>query len=52
MKTRLVLEKLEEDDAKSNAQQEMNACVKNQQKTQDEFNQSMRTVQVHLLSSV
>lgn len=45
VKARLILEKLEEDDAKSNAQQEMNACVKNQQKTQDEFNQSMRTVQ-------
>ncbi|XP_030580293.1 N-myc-interactor isoform X1 [Archocentrus centrarchus] len=45
IKARLVLEKLEEDEAKSKAQQEMTACVKNQGKYQDEFNQSMSTVQ-------
>uniref|UniRef100_A0A3Q0R315 NID domain-containing protein n=1 Tax=Amphilophus citrinellus TaxID=61819 RepID=A0A3Q0R315_AMPCI len=45
IKARLVLEKLEEDEAKSKAQQEMTACVKNQEKYQEEFNQSMSTVQ-------
>lgn len=52
VKARLTLEKLEEDDAKTKAQQELNACLKNQKECQKEFEQSMSTVQVHLLSSL
>lgn len=44
-KSRLGLEKLEEDEAKSKAQQELNACLKNQEKYQKEFDESMTTVQ-------
>lgn len=46
MKARLILEKLEEDEAKTKAQQEMFACVKKQEDCQKEFSQSMNAVQV------
>lgn len=46
VKARLILEKLEEDEAKGKAQQEMLACVKKQEDCEKEFTQSMSTVQV------
>ena len=52
MKTRLILEKLEEDEAKTKAKQEMLACVKNQEECQKEFTESMNAVQVQLMSSL
>ncbi|XP_074514366.1 N-myc-interactor [Sebastes fasciatus] len=45
VKARLILEKLEEDEAKAKAQQEMMACVKKQEECQKEFSQSMNAVQ-------
>lgn len=45
VKARLILEKLEEDEAKTKAQQEMFACVKKQEDCQKEFSQSMNAVQ-------
>lgn len=45
MKARLILEKLEEDEVKTKAQQEMMACVKKQQECQKDFTQSMNKVQ-------
>ncbi|XP_072253906.1 N-myc-interactor [Leuresthes tenuis] len=44
VKARLTLEKLEECDSKSNAQQEMMACLKKQENCKKEFNQSMDPV--------
>ncbi|KAM7406811.1 hypothetical protein PAMA_002839 [Pampus argenteus] len=49
VKARLTLEKLEEDEAKTKAQQEMFACVKNQQECQKEFTESMKAVQDDIL---
>ncbi len=46
VKARLILEKLEEDDAKTKAQQEMLAYVRKQEECQKEFTQGMNTVQV------
>ncbi|KAF1382223.1 hypothetical protein PFLUV_G00141450 [Perca fluviatilis] len=45
VKARLILEKLEEDDAKAQAQQEMLAYVKKQEECQKDFSQSMDAVQ-------
>lgn len=45
VKSRLILEKLEEEEAKSKAQQEMLDCAKNQEECQKEFNESMKAVQ-------
>jgi len=47
VKARLILEKLEECDSKSKAQQEMMACLKKQENCKKEFDQSMDTVKVH-----
>lgn len=52
VKARLILEKLEEDETKTKAQQEMLACVKNQEECQKEFTESIDAVQVQLLSSL
>ncbi|XP_028250244.1 N-myc-interactor isoform X2 [Parambassis ranga] len=41
MKARLLLEKLEEDDAKTKAQQEMMACIEKQEKNKKEFSQRL-----------
>lgn len=41
-----MLEKLEEDDAKTKAQQEMLACVEKQEECQKEFTQSVNAMQV------
>ncbi|KAI3355944.1 hypothetical protein L3Q82_004495 [Scortum barcoo] len=49
VKARLILEKLEEDEAKTKAQQEMSAYVKRQEECQKEFTQSMTTVQDEIL---
>ncbi|XP_049450830.1 N-myc-interactor [Epinephelus fuscoguttatus] len=49
VKARLILEKLEEDEAKTKAQQEMMACVKKQEKCQNEFTQGMDEVQEEIL---
>lgn len=49
VKARLILEKLEEDEAKTKAQQEMLAFVKKQEEGQREFTQSMNTVQDEIL---
>lgn len=48
VKAKLILEKLDEDEAKAEAQQEMLACVKKQEESQKEFTQSMNTVTVQL----
>ncbi|XP_034741084.1 N-myc-interactor [Etheostoma cragini] len=45
VKARLILEKLEEDEAKAKAQQEMLAYFKQQEECQKDFNQSMNAVQ-------
>ncbi|KAA8578511.1 hypothetical protein FQN60_012563 [Etheostoma spectabile] len=45
VKARLILEKLEEDEAKVKAQQEMLAYVKQQEECQKDFNESMNAVQ-------
>uniref|UniRef100_A0A3P8U6P0 NID domain-containing protein n=1 Tax=Amphiprion percula TaxID=161767 RepID=A0A3P8U6P0_AMPPE len=49
MKARLILEKLEEDEIKTKAQQEMMACVKKQDECQEAFTQSMSRVQDEFL---
>ncbi|XP_056280483.1 N-myc-interactor-like [Pseudoliparis swirei] len=49
VKAKLILEKLDEDEAKAEAQQEMLACVKKQEESQKEFTQSMNTVTDELL---
>ncbi|XP_042283269.1 N-myc-interactor isoform X1 [Thunnus maccoyii] len=49
VKSRLILEKLEEDEAKSKAQQEMLDCAKNQKECQEEFAESMKAVQDEIL---
>ncbi|XP_068428738.1 N-myc-interactor [Clinocottus analis] len=49
VKARLILEKLEEDEAKAKAQQEMLAYLKKQEECQKEFTQSMNTVKDELL---
>ncbi|XP_078119189.1 N-myc-interactor [Sander vitreus] len=49
VKARLILEKLEEDDAKAKAQQEMLAYVKKQEECQKDFSQSMDAVQDQIL---
>lgn len=46
VKARLILEKLEEDDAKTKAQQQMFAYVKRHEECQEEFTQSLNAVQV------
>uniref|UniRef100_A0A8C9YQ44 NID domain-containing protein n=1 Tax=Sander lucioperca TaxID=283035 RepID=A0A8C9YQ44_SANLU len=46
VKARLILEKLEEDEAKAKAQQEMLAYVKKQEECQKDFSQSMDAVQL------
>lgn len=48
VKSKLILEKFEEDDARTKAQQEMFAYAKKQEECQDEFAQSMKTMQVQL----
>ncbi|XP_070771343.1 N-myc-interactor [Enoplosus armatus] len=48
-KARLMLEKLQEDEAKTKAQQEMCACVAKQEAYQKEFTQSMNAVQDEML---
>lgn len=45
VKSRLILEKMEKDEAKQNAQKEMQACVKQQEERQRDFAQSLSTVQ-------
>ncbi|KAM9365210.1 N-myc-interactor isoform 1-T3 [Pholidichthys leucotaenia] len=45
MKSRLLLEKMSEDDTKAKAQEEMNAYLKKQDECQKEFAQRMSTVQ-------
>lgn len=49
VKARLILEKLEEDETKTKAQQEMLACVKNQEECQKEFTESIDAVQDEIL---
>ncbi|XP_044073644.1 N-myc-interactor [Siniperca chuatsi] len=49
VKARLILEKLEEEEAKMKAQQEMFACVEKQEECQKEFTQSMNAVQDEIL---
>ncbi|XP_054470939.1 N-myc-interactor isoform X2 [Anoplopoma fimbria] len=49
LKARLILEKLEEDEAKGNAQQEMLAYLKRQEECQKEFTQSRSAVQEEIL---
>ncbi|XP_041806380.1 N-myc-interactor [Chelmon rostratus] len=49
VKARLMLEKLEEDDAKTKAQQEMLACVEKQEECQKEFTQSVNAMQDKIL---
>lgn len=49
IKDRLILKKMEEDDAKTKAQQEMMTYVKMQEKCKEEFSQSMNAVQVQSL---
>lgn len=46
MKSRLILESLEEDEAKKEAQEEMLACMKQQESLKEEFTQNMKEVQV------
>ena len=48
VKARLILEKLEEDDAKSKAQQEMSVCIEKQEECQKEFTRSFNALQVQL----
>ncbi|XP_070694834.1 N-myc-interactor isoform X2 [Pempheris klunzingeri] len=45
VKARLILEKLEQDEAKMKAQQEMVACAKKQEECQNKFKQSMKALQ-------
>lgn len=49
MKDRLMLKKLEEDDAKTKAQQEVMTYFKMQEKRKEEFSQSVKAVQVQSL---
>lgn len=49
MKDRLILKKMEEDDAKTKAQQQMMTYVKVQEKRKEEFSQSINAVQVRSL---
>ncbi|XP_031725870.1 N-myc-interactor [Anarrhichthys ocellatus] len=49
VKARLILEKLEEDEAKEKAKQEMMAHVKKQEECQKEFKLNMNTVQEEIL---
>ncbi|XP_075937174.1 N-myc-interactor [Anarhichas minor] len=49
VKARLILEKLEEDEAKEKAKQEMMAHLKKQQECQKEFQLNMNTVQEEIL---
>lgn len=46
LKSRLILESLEEDEAKKAAQEEMLACMKQQESLKEEFTQNMSKVQV------
>lgn len=46
MKARLILEKLEEDDAKTKAQQEMMNCIEKQDKNKKEFSQRLSIEEV------
>lgn len=48
VKARLILEKLEEDDAKTKAQQEMVVCIEKQEDSQKEFTRSTNALQVQL----
>ncbi|XP_036965857.1 N-myc-interactor [Acanthopagrus latus] len=49
VKARLILEKLEEDDAKTKAQQEMVVCVEKQEDSQKEFTRSTNALQDEIL---
>lgn len=49
VKARLILEKLEEDDAKSKAQQEMLVCIEKQDECQKEFTRSFNALQDEIL---
>ncbi|XP_051259277.1 N-myc-interactor isoform X1 [Dicentrarchus labrax] len=49
VKARLILEKLEQDEAKSQAQQEMFACVTKQEESQKEYTKSMNALQEKIL---
>ncbi|XP_062288402.1 N-myc-interactor isoform X1 [Scomber scombrus] len=49
VKARFTLEKLEEDEAKIKAQQEMMACLKNQEECQKEFIETTKEVQDEIL---
>ncbi|XP_073329989.1 N-myc-interactor-like [Pagrus major] len=49
VKARLILEKLEEDDAKTKAQEEMLVCVEKQEECQKEFSQSINALQDEIL---
>lgn len=49
MKDRLILKKMEEDDAKTKAQQETMTYLKVQEKHKEEFSQSINAVQVQSL---
>ncbi|XP_035533114.1 N-myc-interactor [Morone saxatilis] len=49
VKARLILEKLDQDEAKSQAQQEMFACVKKQEESQKEYTKSMNALQEEIL---
>lgn len=48
MVDRLILEKIEADEAKKQAQQEMMAYVKKQEECEQEFTRSLQSVQVQL----
>uniref|UniRef100_A0A3P9LUY2 NID domain-containing protein n=1 Tax=Oryzias latipes TaxID=8090 RepID=A0A3P9LUY2_ORYLA len=48
VKSRLILESLEEDEAKKEAQEEMLACMKQQESLKEEFTQNMKEVQTEL----
>ena len=52
VKSGMILEKLEEDDAKGKAQQEMLALHNKADEYQKEFDQSMNSVQVQLLTYI
>lgn len=49
VKARLILDKLEEDEAKVKAQQEMMACLKNQDECQKKFTETTKEVQDEIL---
>ncbi|XP_010752904.1 N-myc-interactor [Larimichthys crocea] len=49
VKARLVLEKLEEDDIKTKAKQEMMACITKQEEYQKEFTESLQAVKEKIL---